>query len=196
MILVFVLIFIPGCNPSNAAEGNMDKNIDLSDFSAKNIIIDGTAGPDEYPFSYEDKKTGIVMHWFNDPRDLYICLESPSAGWTAIGFDPDFVKKNANIILFAMEGENIIVRDDFGISSYKHASDQDLGGSSDIIRHAGKKTGNGTTYEFIVPLNSGDEFDKLLEPGKTYKIILAVNLEDKNFNIKHTAAGSTSITLR
>ena len=124
-ILVSVLIFTSGCSPSTAVEAATD--IHLSEFFSENIIIDGTAGPDEYPFSYEDEETGIVMHWFNDSDNLYICLESQSAGWAAIGFDPGLVKKNSNIILFAMEGENIIIRDDFGTSSYSHSPDQDLG---------------------------------------------------------------------
>ncbi len=135
------------------------------------------------------------MHWLNDSSNLYICLESQSTGWTAIGFDPGFVKKGANIILFAMDGENVRVRDDFGVSSYSHSSDQDLGGSLDILQYEGKKTGNGATFEFVLPLKSGDEFDKSLEPGNTYKVILAVNSKSTDFAIKHTAASSTSITL-
>lgn len=196
MVLVFLIIFVPACSPSTADEAGIDKNIDPDDFSSENINIDGMAGPDEYPFSYEDKETGIVMYWFNDSRNLYLCLESQSAGWTAIGFDPGFVKKGANIILFAMDSENVIVRDDYGVSSYSHSSDQDLGGSFDIIQYAGKKVGSGATFEFVLPLKSGDEFDKFLEPGNTYKVILAINSIDINFTVKHTNASSTTITLK
>lgn len=186
-----MLIFIPGCNASAT-----DEEIDLSDFSAKNINIDGTVSQGEYPFSHNNRDTGIVMHWFNDSNNLYICLESKSAGWTAIGFDPSFVKKNANIILFAMDGENVMVRDDFGVSTYSHSSDQDLGGNSDITWYAGKKVGDGATFEFVLPLNSGDKFDKSLEPGNTYTVIFAINSSDNDFDIKHTAASSTTITLK
>ena len=186
-----MLIFIPGCNSSSTEE-----ETNLDGHSAENINIDGTVSQDEYPFSYDDKETGIVMYWFNDSTNLYICLESKSAGWTAIGFDPSFIKKNANIILFAMDGENVMVRDDFGVSTYSHSSDQDLGGNSDITRYAGKKVGDGATFEFVLPLNSGDKFDKSLEPGNTYTVILAINSGDTDFDIIHTAASSATITLK
>jgi hypothetical protein len=153
-------------------------------------------GPDEYPFSYEDRKTGIIMYWFNNSNDLYICLESPSGGWTAVGFDPGFGKNGANIILFAMDGENVLVRDDFGVSRFSHTSDDTLGGNFDVTQYAGKNVRDGATFEFVLPLNSGDKFDNVLEPGNDYKVILAINSKVTNFDSKHTNASSTIITLK
>ncbi len=196
VISALALIFVPGCQPSTAAEGPVDKEIDLGDFSVEAIRIDGTAGPDEYPFSYEDSRTGITIYWFNDSSDLYICLESPSGGWTAVGFDPGFAMKDSNIIFFAMDGENILARDDFGVSSFFHSDDETLGGSFDITQYAGKKAGDGANFEFILPLKSGDKFDKALEPGNEYKVNLAINSTDTDFDNKHTNKSSTTITLK
>ena len=195
-VSVLALIFTPGCQPPASTEGPAEKDIDLADFSTGAIVIDGMAGPGEYPFSYKDPGTGIVLYWLNDTDDLYVCLESPSTGWTAIGFDPDgFAMKGANIILFAMDGEDVLVRDDFGVESFSHSDDEALGGSFNITQYAGKKAGDGTSFEFILPLISGDEFDKVLEPGNDYAIILSINSTDTDFNNKHTDKSSTTITL-
>ena len=195
ILVISISVFGFACKKEGPVEKSAKKEINLDDFSAENIITDGVVSPDEYPFSYEDHETGIIMYWFNDSSDLYVCLESPSGGWTAVGFDPGFAMNGANIIFFTMDGESVLVRDDFGVSSFSHDDDETLGGSFDITKYAGKNMGDGATFEFVLPLKSGDEFDKVLEQGNDYQVILAINSKVTNFDTKHTNKSSTTITL-
>lgn len=175
--------------------GNQEE-INLENFPIENIAIDGNIERNEYPFSYFDNITGITLYWYNDSKDLYIGLESRTEGWTAIGFDPERFMKDANIILFALENENVMASDDYGTSNFSHSSDEELGGSFDITKYAGKKENNITTIEFTIPLDSGDEFDRILEPSGSYNVILAVNLSNTDFDSKHSKRNSATIGLK
>ncbi len=207
IILVFSLLsiqIISGCStPKEAGLEIEDKlqpdgseEINLEDFPINNIAIDAQITTNEYPFSYFDNVTDITLYWHNDSKDLYIGLESQAEGWIAIGFDPERSMKDANIVLFALENENVIARDDYGTSNFSHSSDEELGGSFDITEYAGKKENNITTIEFVIPMDSGDEFDRVLEPTGNYSVIIAVNLANTDFNSKHSKKSSGVIELK
>ena len=111
------------------------------------------------------------------------------------GFDPESAMKGANIIFLALDEGELLVRDDFGTSSFGHDGDIRLGGSGDITMSAAIKENSHTVYEFSIPLDSGDEFDKVLSPGNTYNIILAVNNSSVDFDRVHSARSSGQIIL-
>ncbi len=52
-----------------------------------------------------------------------------------------------------------------------------------------------TVIEFAIPLDSGDQFDKALKPGKTYNIIVSYHQTSDSFSVLHTRRGSGQITL-
>jgi hypothetical protein len=60
---------------------------------------------------------------------------------------------------------------------------------------AATKENSLTVYEFSIPMDSGDEFDKVLSPGNTYNIILAVNNSSIDFDRAHSARSSGQIML-
>ena len=207
IILSFSLLsisIISGCDtPQESGQETEDKlqpdgaeEINLEDFPIDNISIDAQITTNEYPFSYVDNASGITLYWHNDSKDLYIGLESQTEGWIAIGFDPERLMKDANIIFFALENGNLIARDDYGTSNFSHSSDEELGGSFDITEYAGKKENSITTIEFTIPLDSGDEFDRVLEPADSYSVILAVNSKNTDFDSKHSKRSSGVIELK
>ena len=172
-----------------------EDTLDPETFSTKNIVIDGSINSHEYLYSLKDEGTGIEVHWLNDDQYIHIGIIANSSGWTAIGFNPEFAMKGANIIFMAIDDQDIIMRDDFGNSNFSHSSDMDLGGSFDIEEYAGKSDGNKAVYEFKMLLDTGDEFDGILNPGVQYKVIFAVNSRGIDFNSKHTKKSSSQIQL-
>jgi hypothetical protein len=158
-------------------------------------IIDGRIAPDEYSDSLKDDSTGIEFFWSHDNVQLFAGLKTDSMGWVSIGFDPESAMKGANIIFMALDSGKVLVRDDFGTSAFGHDDDIKLGGDNDITAYAADKEGELNIYEFIVPLNSGDEFDKVLIPGNTYGVILAENNNRIDFDSKHSTRGSAEIKL-
>ena len=207
IMLIFSLLYISiisGCSTpeqpvrdiEDGLQPAVSEEINLENFPIDNITIDGDIEVNEYPFSYFDNVTGITIYWHNDSVNLYIGFESQAEGWTAIGFDPERLMEGANIILFTIADGNIIVRDDYGTSVFTHSSDEELGGNFDITEHAGNKENNITTIEFVIPLDSGDEFDRVLEPTGNYSVILAVNMTSNDFDSKHSKSSSTVIELK
>ncbi len=212
LLISFLLLFLLiSCNQTSGVTDtviNPDQDVvietteEFSDpiegseeFMITDIAVDGFIDGNEYTNSYIDEPTGLVLYWNNDDTELYIGIESPHNGWVAIGFDPEQAMQGANIILVAMENDTVLIRDDFGNSPFTHRPDEELGGTTDIVDFAGQNLENGFTIEFVIPMNSGDEFDKKLQSSKEYDIILAINSSSIDFEARHTNKSKTKIVL-
>jgi hypothetical protein len=138
---------------------------------------------------------GITLQWRTAGDYLYVNLMAPTTGWVAVGFDPVNAMQDADIIIGYVDSSGEVnIRDDYGTSPGSHASDVSLGGVDNVMDHYGMDDGSMTMLHFKIPLNSGDEYDKMLIPGNTYSVILAYGSAD-NFTAFHTMATSTEIDL-
>jgi len=156
-------------------------------------LVDGFVMDGEYRNMLD--ADGFQVHWMNDANVLRVGLVSPGTGYLAIGFDPDRRMKGANYIMGAVSGIAVSMRDDYGIGTTSHAADTSQGGSHDILEAAGREVGGRTTLEFVIPLDSGDLMDKPLEPGLSYRILVAYHLMNDSFSAVHSRRGSGEIRL-
>lgn len=159
-------------------------------YTVQNINTNGVVGENEYQFLVEDSATGLAVYWSQDNTLLYMGITGLGPGWAAVGFNPSFAMKDANIIMMAFSEDQALIRDDFGVSNFDHQPDTELGGTSDIEEHAGSPD----AFEFVILLDSGDEYDQELIPGQTYKMILAVS-DSPDFDSKHSKRSSVSVSL-
>ena len=136
----------------------------------------------------------IILEWKVDGQDLEVIVTAPTKGWVAVGFDPSSLMKDANFILGYVDGNEVVVRDDFGNYFTSHASDDSLGGSTDVVVREGSESKNETMISFVIPLNSGDEYDKVLEEGASYVVLLAFGDKD-DFTFRHRKRVKIKITL-
>jgi len=67
--------------------------------------------------------------------------------------------------------------------------------NNDQEEYAGKPDGDTAVYEFKILLDSGDEFDGVLNPGEEHKVIFSVNDRVIDFDSKHTKKSSGRIQL-
>ena len=155
--------------------------------------VDGVIAEGEYPHSTE--VVGVKVYWANNAEELHVGLASPGKGFVAIGFDPERRMKGANIIITAVKDGQVVTRDDFGIAETNHAPDTSLGGEDNVLAAAGTESEEGTVVEFAIPLDSGDQFDKPLEPGKTYNIIVSYHRTSDSFSTRHSNRGHGEITI-
>ena len=130
--------------------------------------------------------TGLRFWWRNDANYLYFVMEGDTTGWVAVGFDPERRMQGANFLFGYYAGNQAQLWDAYGTAPTgpNHPPDEDLGGTIDIVTFAGYEMNGITTFEVQIPLNSGDTYDKPLEPGQTYPYIIAMGGED-NFNGFH-----------
>lgn len=148
-------------------------------------------------FSNEFKEVvdkDISFKWNVEGANLHIILSAPTEGWIAVGFNPSRVMKDADFKLAAVSNGKTIIEDHFGTGLFGHKSDTSIGGSSDYQLVNGRESGGVTTIEFTIPLNSGDEYDKILVKGDEVKVLLAYGSND-DMTRKHKARTSVVIEL-
>jgi hypothetical protein len=146
------------------------------------------------PEGYESVTSkGIAFQWKVEDQSLRVRVAAATTGWIAVGFDPSSRMKDANIIIgYVQEGE-VFLSDGYGVGNTSHDSDESLGGSSDVSDVQGSEENGNTFLSFTIPLDSGDEYDRVLEAGNSYRIILATGGQD-NFSSYH-GAKRTGVTV-
>lgn len=144
---------------------------------------------------YRSVKAGdMVLQWEAEGLFLNIKLYAPTKGWLAVGFDPESMMKGANVIIGYLTEQHVVIEDQYGDGRISHKSDILLGGTDDVTKKSGVFTNGGTELSFTIPLDSADNFDKKLMPGKVYKVIMAYG-EETNMGKKHLKDYSVLITL-
>jgi hypothetical protein len=201
-ILVIAIILITGVAfiyffTTGNENGDAEKNSgDLPENKTETIvlpIIDGLVEEEEYSNLVYDDATGISVGWTCNDESIYIALISPGKGWVSIGIDPDSAMRGANFIIGYYD-EGVYISDEYGTSNFMHNTDKNLGGTNDILEYAGSESDQ-TIIEFKIPLDSGDNYDKILEAGSIYDCIIAYNNNADSFTTKHTRIGNIQIKI-
>jgi hypothetical protein len=166
-------------------------------------IPDGIVNENEYSKSVvlagekRGRPTGknLEVYWKNDAQNFYMALKGLTSGWVAIGFEPSFAMKDADIIMGTVNASNVTILDEYCIDNYgPHLSDKELGGANNILAAGGKYDGNFTTIEFERKMNTGDKFDKAFIPGQKITIIWAMADSDSLKAIHDGAQGTGELT--
>ncbi len=157
-------------------------------------VPDGLVHEGEY--AHQIKIGSIGVWWYNDDMYLYVALEAETTGWVGIGFDPEDRMKGANYVIGAVEGDRVLAWDAYGRSPVgaDHPRDTKLGGQDNIVAYGGSEAAGVTRFEFQIPLDSGDTYDKPLSPGKVYTVVVAAGSSDA-FSARHIGRGVGEIQL-
>ena len=156
-------------------------------------VVDGTITEGEYP--HRTSVIGVDVYWRNNAEHLRVGLVSPGTGYVALGFDPEVQMQGANMIIGFMQEGELYIRDDYGTQTTEHTQDTDLGGLDNILASAGSEWPDQTVIEFIIPLDSGDAYDKPLVAGNTYPILVSYHDLRDGFSARHSGRGAAEITL-
>ncbi|MBT3274372.1 MAG: DOMON domain-containing protein [Spirochaetales bacterium] len=158
--------------------------------ASESMVLPGysQAGNDSHSFDFQ---------WQVDGDSLNVQIMAPTTGWIALGFDPSNKMADANILIGYVADGKAFLRDDYGIGQVKHGPDTAEGGEENFSNLDGGEADGGTMLSFTIMLDSGDAYDKVLEEGKTYKIIYAYGPNGKDdFGSYHTKTrGSFEVTL-
>ncbi|MFA5078762.1 MAG: DOMON domain-containing protein [Dehalococcoidia bacterium] len=137
---------------------------------------------------------GYDLWWTSDDTYIYIGMKAKTQGWVAVGFDPESMMKDADIVQGFVKDGALSIADQYSTGQFgPHKPDVEQGGTDDILASGGKSDGGFTTIEFKRKLDTGDRFDKVLGKG-THKVIWAYG-SDPQFTLKHASRGSAEIDL-
>jgi len=103
--------------------------------------------------------------------------------------------KDSDMILGYVKDGKVEIFDQYSTGDFgPHPSDEQLGGTNDIVEFGGKEEDGYTVIEFKRLLNTEDEFDLELKSGKN-KIIWAYSNQD-DIKARHTARGYGEIEIK
>lgn len=137
----------------------------------------------------------MTFDWSVEGANLLVKISAPTKGWVGIGFNPTDEMKDANIILGYVKNGKVEIEDDFGTQPTVHLADTMKGGKSDVTVLGGTETGDTTTLEFSIPLNSGEPTDPAIDPEADTVVILAHGPNIDSFRMKHQFSAKITVNL-
>jgi len=150
--------------------------------------VDGVIAQGEYPSSFTDAKTGIIVHWQADSANLYCALQSPGQGWLSIGFGSGGMNGAVMIIAFKTADGEWAAEEHLGKAFFRHARAEN---PRLIAARAGIVDGH-TTMEFCLPLSLSN--GKTINSAGELPYILAYH-QDKPQLSKHSKKSSGLLVL-
>ncbi|NOX34205.1 MAG: DOMON domain-containing protein [Deltaproteobacteria bacterium] len=137
----------------------------------------------EYQHKLEVKNMQFL--WTIEGELIHIRLSAKTTGWVAVGFGPEKAMSGANIIIGAVKNGRVKIEDHYANRKRGHASDEKLGGTNDVLNPSGTEEDGITTVSFSFPLNSGDKYDKPVNPESTTRVMLAYGAGEDSFRNHH-----------
>jgi hypothetical protein len=137
----------------------------------------------EYQHTLEVKN--MQFSWTIEEDQIHVQLSAKTTGWVAIGFDPEKAMQGANIIIGAVKKGKLRVEDHYADRRRGHSRDKKLGGENDILNPSGSEVDGVTTISFSLLLNTGDKYDKPINPEGTTRIMLAHGSGKDSFKNHH-----------
>ncbi len=184
ILILFLLIMFTaaGCDNNNGEEVTPveeDEDVSQASIMQEDLIFENSF------------MSGIDMEVFwefdEDQENLNMRLESPSAGWVAVGFEPSQRMADAQIIIGGFNDEELTVEEHYGTGSTSHEQIDEVY----IDEYAGERQDEYTIIEFIIPLGEDSCYD--LAAGEKYEVILAYHNESDNFLQRHSQRTSAEI---
>jgi len=164
--------------------------------NSSKVIVDGIITQGEYKGTYTNPPTGLSVYWEQDGNNILVGLTSKGTGWVSIGFGPKNTGMDgSNIIMgFVDDSSGVLtISDELGVG-YEHYSDESRGGKDNIVTKAGTQDKGITTIEFVIPLNSVDVNDQVMQIGETYGFFLGYHKTADDLKTYHSDH-SASLTL-
>lgn len=147
----------------------------------------------EYAQTIEVKK--MTFSWTIDGENLHGKMTGETEGWVGVGFNPSDKMKDANYVLGYVKKGEVKVVDEFGTTKTGHKTDEKIGGTENVTVVGGSEDNGVTTIEFIIPLNSGDEKDGIIDPAADTTVLLAYGAGRDSFRSKHKFRATVVVNL-
>jgi hypothetical protein len=119
-------------------------------------------------------QSGLVFRWKVNGSDLDCSVKGATTGWIAVGFNGAAVMNGANIIIGYVDAKGVVIEDQLG-RNHGHSRDA----VQNVKNPFGEEIRGQTELRFTIPLDSGDNQDFKLEPGRPVFVIMAMGRKDK-----------------
>ncbi len=151
------------------------------------LLFAGPVAASEYDHKLDIDKMDVF--WSIEGDKIHVKLSAKTTGWVAIGFDPEKAMQGADIIIGAVKKGKVTIEDHYGDRKRSHKSDEKLGGENHVLDPAGMEENGVTTISFTLALDSGDKWDKPIDPAKMSRIMIAYGSGRDSFKAGHAWRG-------
>ena len=157
------------------------------EWAADGVITAGEYADQESYGDYE-------INWNSDGQYVFIGMRAKTSGWVAVGFRPEPLHRETDMVLGSVSDGKASVLDMFSVAELGPCSaDGELGGSDDVLEYGGREEGGYTTIEFKRLLSTGDDYDGELVTGANEIMWAYSSLDDPRQ--KHADRGRGEIEL-
>ncbi len=201
--LMMILVFSFGNSVPNI-RGNLEqRTLESSQQSyepipftnTSQVIVDGAIAPGEYEGIYEEPTTHIMTYWEHNGVNLSVGMVSPGLGWVSLGIGAH--KFNSSIIFGGSDDGSPYCYDQTGQADYSHPNDTVLGGTYDILNFEASENGTHTILEFVIPLNSADNLDPIMQVDETIDMFFAYHAtSDDTQQLGHIRSGYVPVLIQ
>lgn len=151
------------------------------------LIFTGTPVAADYDHTLNAKD--MTVSWSIEGELIHVRLSGKTTGWVGIGFAPEKAMQGANIIIGAVKNGKVKIEDHYGDRKRGHSSDKKLGGKDHVLNPMGTEENGNTTISFSFPLDSGEKWDKPINPGQTGRIMIAYGTGRDSLRSGHAYRG-------
>jgi hypothetical protein len=137
----------------------------------------------DYQHKLEAKNMDVF--WTIEKDQIHVKLSARTTGWVAIGFDPEKAMQGANIIIGAVKKGKVRIEDHYGDRKRGHSLDKKLGGENHVLNPQGTEADGVTTISFTLALDTGDKWDKPINPQGTSRMMIAYGAGRDSFTARH-----------
>ena len=141
----------------------------------------------------EVKKNGMNVQWSFSDDLIHFQVHAPSAGWLAIGFNETADLNNTYLIMGAVSGNKLVVKEHHVFKPGSYQSFEQLREPESIENIEGYESEKETTIHFSLPQTSFYQYVKHLKHGMEYYLLLAYSQED---DFEHHSVMRTSIKIK
>ncbi len=127
----------------------------------------------------------MTMYWTIEKDQIHVKLTARTTGWVAMGFDPENAMQGANIIIGTVENGQVRIEDHYGVRKMGHSPDEKLGGENHVLNPEGLEADGVTTLSFTLPLDSGEKWDKPIQPDGISRVMIAYGSGQDSFTASH-----------
>jgi hypothetical protein len=158
--------------------------------------LDGKIGSKEYEFDAAFQGGLYKIYWTINNDTINLAMLAKTKGWVAIGIEPTFRMKDADMIFGWVTSDGLVrVLDAYSTGpTGPHPSDVSLGGTIDILEFGGSQENNWTIIEFTRKLDTGDSYDNVIPEEGIIDIIWAYGSND-DYTDQHSDRGAGTVNL-
>lgn len=148
---------------------------------AVSVKVDGVISDKEYSKIYDvDKNFKFYVSY--DDKNVYVGISANAKGWVSVGFGSPIMDKSVMFIAYFDKGK-LVVEEFLGVK-HNHVKAE----KSSVIEFNGKREGNTTVVEFVLPRKLGE-----IELKGEVPTIWAYAMSD-SIKSYHAKRGSTKVS--